>query len=140
MDARRCCSLTAKDSAMRLFRALISFSVLTAITFNLASPARACGPFTIDPIFIFKESPDLPFEEFTRGKLGIIKPTFGRKTLVIAYRYLNGGSFSDEEQKELVSALHGEGPEPTDDVALKGWIAARTELTPQEELPEIYQE
>jgi hypothetical protein len=47
--------------------------------------ARACGPESIDPIFVFKTSPDLPFSQYARGNLGIVRPSFGRKTLVIAY-------------------------------------------------------
>src|SRR6185295_20118327 len=96
---------------------------------------------SIDPIFVFHESPDLPFREFTRGKIGIVQPTFGRKTLVIAYRYLNGGMFSDEEQSALVEALTGKVPEADGESALKAWIAARKALLPENEaLPEIYLE
>jgi hypothetical protein len=114
--------------------------LLFVLIINSYTVSRGCGPLYLQPIFSFSESPDLPFSEFTAGKIGIVKPTFGRKTLVIAYRYLNGGSFSPEEQKQLVSALHGEGPEPVDDEALKAWIALRKEMTPQEALPEVYLE
>jgi hypothetical protein len=126
---------------VRSSKGIISLSLLMVVAFNGASPARACGPFTIDPIFVFRESPDLPFEEFTRGKLGIIKPTFGRKTLVIAYRYLNGSSFNEQEQAALVEALRGKASEEDGGEALKAWIAARKELLKEnEELPEIYAE
>jgi hypothetical protein len=108
---------------------------------NSTQPAIACGPSYIEPIFVFKESPDLPFSDFTAGKIGIVQPTFGRKTLVIAYRYLNGGSFSADEQKELITALSGAPPEEDDNQALKAWIAARKELLSNEgKLPEIYAE
>src|SRR2546423_10419405 len=108
---------------------------------QLAPPATACGPFSIDPIFVFHESPDLPFQEFTKGKIGIVQPTFGRKTLVIAYRYLNGGFFTDEEQSALVEALQGTAPEDNGGNALKTWIEARKEsLQENETLPEIYVE
>ncbi|HYW72010.1 MAG TPA: hypothetical protein VE961_13305, partial [Pyrinomonadaceae bacterium] len=114
--------------------------LLCALLINSYSVSKGCGPTSLQPIFSFESSPDLPFMEFAAGNIGIVKPTFGRKTLVIAYRYLNGGSFSPEEQRQLVSALHGEGPEPVDDAALKTWIALRKELSPQEALPEIYLE
>ena len=80
-------------------RLTIVFTLLFSLALQLASPAKGCGPFTIDPIFIFHHSPDLPFEEFTKGKIGIVQPTFGRKTLVIAYHYLNGGFYNEEEQQ-----------------------------------------
>lgn len=102
---------------------------------------RACGPESLEPIFVFRESPDLPFSDFTAGKIGIVQPTFGKKTLAIAYRYLNGGAFSPDDQKELVIALKGSPPEDDDDKAIKAWIAARQELAGKDErLPEIYAE
>ena len=101
----------------------------------------ACGPETIDPIFVFTDSPDLPFEEFAKGKIGILRSTFGRKTLVIAYRYLNGGTFTEDEQRGLVEALKGKAPEDDDNAAIKAWIAARKEIVPDEqEPPAIYDE
>jgi len=122
-------------------RLTIVFTLLFSLALQLASPAKGCGPFTIDPIFIFHHSPDLPFEEFTKGKIGIVQPTFGRKTLVIAYHYLNGGFYNEEEQRALVEALHGEAPEENGSDALKVWIAARKELLQESEtLPEIYRE
>lgn len=76
--------------------------LLVALTLGQASQqATVCGPSVIEPIFVFRESPDLPFENFISGNLGILQPTFGRKTLVIAYRYLNGGTFAEDEQKEF---------------------------------------
>src|SRR5580765_295366 len=123
-----------------MMRRVLTSLLLFVLLIQSYSVSRGCGPSYIQPIFSFESSPDLPFTEFTAGKIGIVKPTFGRKTLVIAYRYLNGRSFSPEEQTQLVSALHGEGLEPMDDAALKAWIAMRKELTPEEELPEIYLE
>jgi hypothetical protein len=124
-----------------LCRLIIVLVLIVSLSIQLASPTKACGPFSIEPIFVFHESPDLPFREFTKGKIGIIQPTFGRKTLVIAYRYLNGGMFSDDEQNALVEALAGQAPEENGADALKAWIAARRELlTENDSLPEIYRE
>ena len=108
---------------------------------NLATPAWACGPFFIEPIFVFTESPDLPFTDFTGGKIGIIKPTFGRKTLTIAFRYLNGDSFTTDEQKALVTALRGKATEKPEPDPVKIWVATRKEfLKEDEKLPAIYVE
>ena len=128
---------------MKLWRQMIVFalSLSIATTLNPFPPAMACGPFTIDPIFVFRESPDLPFDDFTKGRIGIVRPGFGRKTLVIAYRYLNGGSFNEDEQQSLVTALRGKAPEESGANALKAWVAARKELLKENEtLPEIYTE
>jgi hypothetical protein len=114
--------------------------VLFAALANFIPIARACGPESIDPIFVFDTSPDLPFAEYARGNLGIVRPSFGRKTLVIAYRYLNGGWFADGEQAALIDALKGTAPEGDGRVAVKTWIAVRKEIVKEEKPPEIYTE
>jgi hypothetical protein len=124
-----------------MIRRAATFLALTALLLQSHLAANACGPSYLEPIFVFETSPDLPFEDYAAGKIGIVKPSFGRKTLVIAYRYLNGGSFSPDEQKQLISALEGAPPDADDDAqALKVWIALRKEITPAEELPEIYRD
>jgi len=118
-----------------------ALALLFCVAAQLLPPAKACGPFSIDPVFVFHHSPDLPFEPYANGKIGIVQPTFGRKTLVIAYHYLNGGFYSDFEQQALVDALFGKAPEENGLAALKRWIAARKELLKDNEtLPEIYVE
>jgi hypothetical protein len=123
--------------ARRMLALILSLTWL----FSFVPAARACGPSSIDPIYVFKNSPDLPFTEYARGRIGIVLPTFGRKTLFIAYRYLNGGSFTTDEQQALLDALRGKSPEDDGDTALKAWIAARAEIvTDEKKLPEIYTE
>ncbi|HKO60657.1 MAG TPA: hypothetical protein VJV03_05815 [Pyrinomonadaceae bacterium] len=116
--------------------------VLMLVLFvRITPPGVACGPSTVEPIFIFRESPDLPFTDFVNGNIGVVLPTFGHKTLVIAYRYLNGIPFSAAEQRELVLALKGSPPEDGKDEPVKHWIAARQEFVGKDEpVPEIYQE
>lgn len=122
-------------------RRTLAIALAALLLLNSTTPARACGPFFTEPIFVFENSPDLPFEEFTNGKIGIVLPTFGRKTLVIAYRYLNGGSFSTDEQTELIAALKGKAPEDDGTAAVKAWVKARKDvLGDDQKLPEIYTE
>ncbi len=119
----------------------LAIALTALLLLNSSTPVRACGPFFTEPIFVFEDSPDLPFEEFTNGKIGIVLPTFGRKTLVIAYRYLNGGSFTIDEQNELIAALKGKAPEDDGTPAVKAWVKARKEVVGDEQkLPEIYTE
>ena len=86
---------------MKAMRRALAFSLAALLLLNSAPQTRACGPFFTEPIFVFDNSPDIPFDEFLNGKIGIVLPSFGRKTLTIAYRYLNGGSFTSDEQTEL---------------------------------------
>ncbi len=125
---------------MKLPHRALAVTLVVLLLLNYAAPAIACGPWPTEPIFVFKESPDLPFAEFTAGKIGIVRPSLGRKTLVIAYRYLNGGSFTGEEQRELLDALKGAAPEEdsTED-AVKAWVKTRKELFGDDQkLPQIY--
>ena len=126
---------------MKFIRHTLAFGLTVVLLFHAGPFAIACGPEPTTPMFSFKTSPELPFTEFAQGKLGIIKPTFGRKTLVIAYRYLNGGSFTAEEQQQLVAALWGKAPEDGDEsAAVKAWTATRKEVLKDEQLPSIYTE
>jgi hypothetical protein len=125
---------------MKLPHRAFAAALIVLLLLEYAAPAFACGPWPTEPIFVFKESPDLPFAEFTAGKIGIVQPSLGRKTLVIAYRYLNGGSFTAEEQRELLDALKGIAPEEdsTED-AVKAWVKTRKELFGEDQkLPQIY--
>ena len=83
---------------MKVFRRMLAHLLAVATVMQFAPSVKACGPESLEPIFVSRTSPDLPFNEFTQGKIGILKPTFGRKTLAIAYRYLSGGVFTGEEQ------------------------------------------
>lgn len=126
---------------MKLPHRALAIALVALLLLNYAAPAAACGPWAIEPIFVFKESPDLPFSDFTAGKIGIVRPSLGRKTLVIAYRYLNGGSFTGEEQQQLVEALKGTAPEEDSIEAVKAWVKARKELFGEDQkLPQIYTE
>ena len=120
---------------------IVAASLAALLMLHLATPARACAPSFLEPVYVFVESPDLPFAEFTAGKLGILRPTFGRKTLAIAFRYLNGGSFTSDEQKTLALALRAKGSEGPATDAVKLWITTRKEfLKENETLPAIYVE
>ena len=120
---------------------ILAVGLAATMLLNAVPSASACGPSYTTPLFVFKESPDLPFEEFTKGKIGIVRPTFGRKTLFIAYRYLNGSSFNADEQNDLVLALKGTPPDANDVSAVKLWIDARKEfLKGDQSLPETYTE
>lgn len=127
---------------MRYLHYTLAVALTAVMLLNSLPPARAYGPMVeSNPIYVSEQSPDLPFEEFTNGKIGIVRPSFGRKTLFIAYRYLNGGSFTTDEQNDLVKALKGTPPDENGTAAVKTWIEARKEFLKEEkELPEIYTE
>jgi hypothetical protein len=128
---------------MKKFAALLSSLLLIALAVN---PVFACGPSYISPIFEYEHAPENPYENFAAGKIGILKPSQRRIVLLAAYRYLNGGGFSQPEQKALVEVWNAEfnnQPYEADDISetVKKWIAKRKAVVGKEEKPpEIYVE
>jgi hypothetical protein len=119
----------------------VSLILALALLLQATPLLLACGPEYILPIFKFTQSPDLPFDGFAKGNIGILQSTFGRKTLVIAHRYLGGGTYTEDEQKALVAALKGKGSEEQNDAAIKAWIETRKLILPDEKTPPaIYDE
>ena len=126
---------------MRTLHRTLAVVLAALMLFNSAPVVNACGPEYITPLFVFESSPDIPFAEFTSGKIGIVRPSFGRKTLAVAYRFLNGGTFTTDAQDDLIAALDGKAPEDEGDSAIEAWIEGRKEILKDEQaLPEIYTE
>ncbi len=69
----------------------------------LRSRSDASGFASTVTLFESHVHPDLPFDRFAAGRLGIIKPTWDHSFLYASYRYLDGPGFDPAEQKALVS-------------------------------------
>ncbi len=103
------------------------------IAFLLLAPATAiaCGPFSIDTIFSFTVHPEYPLENFARGDIGLVQPSYARSYLYVAYRYLNGNSFTAAEQNALVELWHDRLDlrwEPAEEQSVKRWLDAREKV------------
>lgn len=63
----------------------------------LADPpqAESCGPFLPAAQFSYVSQP--PQDVFARGRLGILRPAYYRRYLVVAYRYLAGAPLNPDE-------------------------------------------
>ncbi|MEO7970246.1 MAG: hypothetical protein ABI698_03025 [bacterium] len=114
----------------RRFTSLLTIALIAVM---LAGPATAlaCGPFSLDTIFVFTVHPEYPLENFARGNLGMVQPSYARSYLYVAYRYLNGNGFTPAEQNELVE-LWGDrlnlGWEPSEEQSVKRWLDARNKV------------
>ncbi len=123
-----------------IFKIVLGSFILAALFFN----ALPCGSPSLYPIFSYTRAPENPFENFAAGRIGIIKPTLKRAVLFAAYRYVNGGGFSADEQKALVEVWNADfNNKDFRDVsiadAVKLWIAKRKSvMTEEKKLPEIY--
>ena len=101
----------------------------------LRSRSDASGFASTVTLFESHVHPDLPFDRFAAGRLGIIKPTWDHSFLYASYRYLAGPGFDPAEQKALVSLWNdwlGIEPIPPRE---SDWIAnMNLEIVSQKEL------
>ena len=112
-------------------KSAVAFFVLFTLLPGFWQPARACGPFALAPVFSYDKHPDYPLTGFASGQLGVLKPSYARSYLTVAYRYLSGGQFTPDEQKDLVALWeerNGNLYEIGDRQALEQWLAARKKL------------
>jgi hypothetical protein len=82
-----------RTSSLRL---LFALSLLFAF-FYLAPIVQSCAD-PGDPFGDFSTHPDVPLEKFAAGSLGILRPSFARSYLVVAYRYASGVPLTRDEQ------------------------------------------
>ncbi len=122
------------------------FFVLILLIVLLIGNVIPCGPGWIEPLFTTKSAPESPYESFAAGRLGLIKPAMHRSVLYAAYRYINGGGLSADEQKEIVAVWKADfqnrdfGDNDVDS-AVTAWVAARAGIVGKEEkTPQIYTE
>ncbi|HMT08215.1 MAG TPA: hypothetical protein PKA82_09430 [Pyrinomonadaceae bacterium] len=127
-------------------KGLSRFVVSIVLLFGLLSNAEPCGPGYISPVFDRKNAPEYPYSGYASGQLGIVKPTYRRSLLFAAYRYLNGGGFSPDDQAAMIDLWQKtvDRDYPTQDnvdEVVKAWIEKRKEIVPKEEkLPQVYVE
>ncbi|HEX9963017.1 MAG TPA: hypothetical protein VGB00_18940 [Pyrinomonadaceae bacterium] len=146
-DKRRWTQIRKSEKiGVHLRKSAVALLVLITLFVQSVSPVFACGPSYITPVFDYKHAPEEPFENFAAGKIGIVKPEYYRVVLFAAYRYLNGGAFSPDEQKGLVDVWKAEFENKSfDDTdvseAVKMWVERRKEIVKEEENPpSIYTE
>lgn len=123
----------------RTFATLLAVGL---ITFVLGAPstALACGPFSLDTIFSFTVHPEYPLENFARGNIGIVQPSYARSYLYVAYQHLNGNGFTAAEQSALVDLWRDRLDlrwEPAEEQSVKRWLDARQKVPGVAEAPKI---
>jgi tetratricopeptide (TPR) repeat protein len=136
---------------VKLWRTAVIVLLASALLFPppLWSWSGASGVHSVIALFESHVHPDIPFDKFAAGRLGIIRPTWRRSYLYASYRYLAGPGFDASQQKAMVSLWDewlglGAGGVPqspqdqqnADKVASK-WIAARNKVPGVEAIEEI---
>jgi len=90
-------------------RRLARLSILASLTAAALAVAAFAGVRYHRPtaIFVYEQHPDLPFEDFAAGKLGILQPTWARAHLYAAYRSMESARFTPGEQQAYLDYLQG---------------------------------
>ena len=86
-------------------RFFVSIALVFAFLFDSLPTAKACGPFTVDPLFEFTKHGEYPLESYTNGKVGVVPNSYGRISLFVFYRQLNTMPLTSSEQKQVVEAM-----------------------------------
>ena len=115
----------------------------------LLSWSGASGVHSVIALFESHVHPDIPFDKFAGGRLGIIKPTWRRSYLYAAYRYLAGPGFDASQQKAMVSlwddwlglgaagVAQSQQDQQSPGKVTSEWIAARNKVPAVEAIEEI---
>jgi len=122
---------------MTRLRRLIA--IFLVVIFINGTTVLACGPFTLEAVFVYTVHPDYPLEKFAAGRIGVVQPSYARSYLYTAYRYMSGLSFTPDEQKALVELwkdrldFRGEDPSGWSKV----WLEARKKVAGVQDRGEI---
>jgi tetratricopeptide (TPR) repeat protein len=111
------------NRSMRLLSGLVLLT-LVVIPANIFSCMNL-----VENRFTSKRMPEVPQQPYVNGKLGLLWPTFERRYLVIAYRYLDGKPLSAVERDSLINGttpilIPGGMAPPDSPVTL--WLKARS--------------
>lgn len=74
----------------RASASLLLTGVVLLTQFLWPRAIQACGPEFLSAHFVTEPRPEFPLEDFARGRIGVLQPTFARSYLVAAYRQLVG--------------------------------------------------
>jgi len=121
----------------KLLKSLINAGLVLIM---FVTSTLACGPFTMEAIFVYTVHPAYPLDRFAKGEMGVIQPTYARSYLYAAYRHLSGESFSAAEQKaltELWTDRLEQRWELGDIEWVKSWLEARQKVSGLPESPKI---
>lgn len=120
------------------FYPLVTVLLAFVLLLTAMPPARACGPFMIEAVFVHTVHPGYPMDRFAAGHIGVVQPTYARSYLYVAYRYLSGSNFTPDEQKALTSLWKDRlefGWSAGDEDWLKPWLEARRKVVSQDPAP-----
>ena len=88
-----------------ILKTLVTMSLVFGIFFGTIPDVKACGPFSVDPLFSFTKHGYYPLAEFVGDQPGIVPNTYGRISLFPFYRQLTETPLSKSESELVVRAI-----------------------------------
>jgi hypothetical protein len=76
-----------------------------AVTAMIPKRAAACGPFFVEPQYVFRRRPGGPYPAYASGDLGLVQRSFMTVFLIVAYRGLAGARLDREEREGFLGIL-----------------------------------
>src|SRR5579859_4587930 len=113
----------------RITRRFLLFFLLIALLVTPPS-TYSCGPFSVETIFSYSESPNVPLDKFVAGDLGVLRPTYSSDYLIIAYRHLMNLGLNAESRKAILSDSNSQSNGQFSEMspAVMAWMEARTHI------------
>ena len=111
---------------------------LLAVVLLTTTSVSACGPFTLEAIFVHTVHPGYPMERFAAGRIGVLQPSYARSYLYVAYRYLANAPFTTDEQKALAELWKDRLSfdwSAGDENWVKSWLEARRKVVTTDPAP-----
>lgn len=115
------------------WRQLILAVGIGAILLVHSSDAPACGPYPRETVFSYTSYPVLNADRYAAGELGVIQPTYWRRFLLVAYRYLSETPLSAQEQA-IFSGVSGPSDAPEGE-GEQNWRDTRSRVPGLDPLP-----
>ena len=113
-------------------------AILLAVVLLTTTSVSACGPFTLEAIFVHTVHPGYPMDRFAGGNIGVLQPSYARSYLYVAYRYLEDAPFTADEQKALAGLWKDRLSfdwSAGDENWVKSWLEARRKVVATDPAP-----
>lgn len=121
-----------------MIRAVLSAFALLVATIDVLAPAHASGPFLPALRFYSYSGVDADSDTaYFKGRLGVLRPSFGERRLYAAYRIMLGHNFTDAEAQQLLASCCDIRPPAAAYEMQNGWLDIRATVIAEKPNPNL---
>jgi hypothetical protein len=122
-------------ASMRVLRVTAVIAGILAI--SAPSGLDSCAISGPSPVFATSQRPANLQKEFLKGRIGVLRRTYGQRYLIGAFRILSGSPLTQAEVESLYGSPSANAYPPFASPGLDKWIAARNALPGLETSPRV---